>query len=132
MPKSKAPMIKPTHPTTIQTSSSRGESNLVRDFLGKAIAVTTIRPTQKNGCVNGLINECFAIYVNPRVRPHKHYLVHVRGIGTNNETWSAAHAKVLGGVYKSKSKGHDACVAIAADSLEQVGEIIDALARITI
>lgn len=104
------------------------KSSAVQKIIRKKKVVTRLNPTQKNDCVSGRVNDLVAFYINPRVKPTAHYLLHVRAIGNNNEKWSKRYAKELGGVHKPATKGHDACVAIKALSLQQVEKLIDQFA----
>ena len=107
------------------------ESDAVRKAICEKKAITRLNPTQKNGCLSGRVNDVVAFYINPRVKPAAHYLLHVRVIGMNNEKWAAMYAKELGGRHKRATQGHDACVAIEAFSLEQITKLIDQFAKLS-
>ena len=80
------------------------ESDIVRRAISKNKMITRLNPPQKNGCVSGRVNNVVAFYINRRKKPRLHYLLHVRGIGVNNEKWSEAHANELGGMHKLATK----------------------------
>lgn len=108
------------------------ESDIVRRAISKNKMITRLNPPQKNGCVSGRVNNVVAFYINRRKKPRLHYLLHVRGIGVNNEKWSEVHALELGGMHKLATKSHDACIAIEVNSLMEVEQLIDQFAKLSV